>query len=533
MFLSALRAFELLAFAFLLQTATVSALCSSTRSVECFRMANDHFMFSTFSSAPTVNEDVEENHHFSPQTPPAARFQVQNAAAIHPMSPELATDNTMRLTLQLGAAEQKIETLQETLSMQRQEMSQLKMLVASLTVNANASPPEIPRSMSLSFASSRGLRHMPSDVSNVPSLATTALSRQTSYGPPTPKTPKTPRGGTVPPVTPTNASSSRRRHVRTKTPEQRSLQKVMNGQKLYTFGMEPQDDRGLIADFFDEIHRWAVEWTVQYDELNDDIVTVMAELPVVKKLLFGNNFEEIRAIVADDTMRVEVVAAVVAKDIVYNTMCDHFLFNSGHPNAGACDHLFNQFLQLGPNDVVKKHEILVEQNTLYTTLHEHWGFRRWRDQVAEENSVALIDRLAPLVSDQATATGLEGVLAHYIKGYRIGFRMRMDAKKWVMFWPSAGEDFNPGTMVNESRTICGSLNDTNNKTVQFPQNFTVRFARSPCMTRIDFFLGREDKNIVHSALVQIKEKQCYIGAEAERKRSHPLLRNVNGNGAHA
>jgi hypothetical protein len=44
-----------------------------------------------------------------------------------------------------------------------------------------------------------------------------------------------------------------RRHHRTATPEQRSIRFMMGGKPIYTMGMNPQEDRCLLFDFFEQI----------------------------------------------------------------------------------------------------------------------------------------------------------------------------------------------------------------------------------------------------------------------------------------
>ena len=72
------------------------------------------------------------------------------------------------------------------------------------------------------------------------------------------------------PTTPTGNGHFRRHGVRgstgpprcrplrrASTPPQMSTRRLTHGIPLYTIGMEPQDDQGLLADFFDAITVWA------------------------------------------------------------------------------------------------------------------------------------------------------------------------------------------------------------------------------------------------------------------------------------
>jgi hypothetical protein len=101
----------------------------------------------------------------------------------------------------------------------------------------------------------------------------------------------------------------------------------------------------------------------------------------------------------------------------------------------------------------------------------------------------------------------------YIKGYRIGFRMRQAAEKWVMNWPAPGSDFNPETMVNESRYLHGNLLKTLERVHQSPAAYIVRFSKSPTITKFDFSTGQERHEVIHKGLAFLIRKSNTIGSE--------------------
>lgn len=119
----------------------------------------------------------------------------------------------------------------------------------------------------------------------------------------------------------------------------------------------------------------------------------------------------------------------------------------------------------------------------------------------------------------------------YIKGLRIGFRMRMNAEKWTMKWPAVGEDYNYNEMVNESRLLHGTPIKTLERLTQAPNNYSVRFAMSPTIIKSDFSTGVERKEHVHKALVHLVRKHDYIGAERSFYNApQRSFGNGNGNG---
>jgi hypothetical protein len=103
----------------------------------------------------------------------------------------------------------------------------------------------------------------------------------------------------------------------------------------------------------------------------------------------------------------------------------------------------------------------------------------------------------------------------FIKGYRIGFRMRMEAAKWRMAWPLAGDDYDHTSMVNESRLLHGDVMKTVEMTSRTPTNYAVRFAMSPTMAKTTFAGGVEQRETIHKGMVHLARKAGHIGAERE------------------
>lgn len=97
----------------------------------------------------------------------------------------------------------------------------------------------------------------------------------------------------------------------------------------------------------------------------------------------------------------------------------------------------------------------------------------------------------------------------FIKGYRIGFRLRDEAVKWRMAWPAVGIDFNPGLLINESRYLHGPVQKTMEKVSRSPNNYHVLFAMSPTITRFDYSTGVEKKEVIHKAMTHIAHKPSF------------------------
>jgi hypothetical protein len=306
--------------------------------------------------------------------------------------------------------------------------------------------------------------------------------------------------------------SGRGRHNRNNTPEQIIARGELAGTPIYTMGMAPQDIRGLVNDFVDEMKSWAFKWTSLGDLSSEDLAALSTHSAIV---LFLGNASAIYPLVADRFWRVALVAALVSRDIVYNAVSDHFLFNSQHADAPKCDTVYERYEKLNSADKAAKHRILHEQKALYTKIKEEPGHRKWRTDTAKIFAEMLIDKLKGLVIENDVTDADRDHALHelYIKGYRIGFRLRMEPMKWQMSWPSTGNDFDVEKMVNESRNLCGDTLHTIRMVTENPQGFSVRFATSPTIRSFDFSSGSEHETVVHKALVHLSRKLLHIGAE--------------------
>ncbi|KAF2657616.1 hypothetical protein K491DRAFT_714274 [Lophiostoma macrostomum CBS 122681] len=304
---------------------------------------------------------------------------------------------------------------------------------------------------------------------------------------------------------------------RASTPPQMSTRRMTQGVPLYTIGMEPQDDQGLLADFFDAITIWAQRWTTLNRMLAPSELDALAESDSPVKNL-GENVDVRLLLRDDDRIRIFLVAALVSHDIVYNTFCDTFLFTADFPEVNEIREIFNQFKELGEGHETEKHQLNLKQRALYTRVKNMPNHDIWRLNTAKHVADKLINGLGPLIGVEDPTIGTSRDRHHEllelcVKGFRIGFRMRMEAVKWRMVWPEAGQDFDIEWMVNQSRYLHGSISNTLAKVAQSPSSYTTRFAMSPLIVKADYSKGIEQLKVSHKAMVHVVKKSNTIGAE--------------------
>ncbi|KAJ4291911.1 hypothetical protein N0V90_009808 [Kalmusia sp. IMI 367209] len=321
--------------------------------------------------------------------------------------------------------------------------------------------------------------------------------------------PFTPTASRVPVGSPVmGRGSTQRRHKRTETPEQLFLKPFSNGVKVYTMGMEPQEDRGLLHDFFDDIHKWAVRYTINMDAQEVARCSSFKDLAII---LGGKS--DIKEMLGDKEMRQDLVAALVIRDIVNHTIGEAALFNSDHHlGTQACDIISEFEMHCGEDDMAK-HQLCLRQQALYKMVYEEPGHKKWRTTKADELTSMLLDALFPFLE-----TGMDAVMVAdcehwlselYVKGYRIGIRLRSAAVKWQVTWPVAGIPFIPARMINQTRTLIGDPMTTLTELMKNPTKYFVRFAMTPTVIKSDFSAGVEVKNIVHSSLVHVGRSNVF------------------------
>ncbi|ORY13806.1 hypothetical protein BCR34DRAFT_251661 [Clohesyomyces aquaticus] len=297
---------------------------------------------------------------------------------------------------------------------------------------------------------------------------------------------------------------SKRRHVRTETPVQ------MRAAPKASPGFAPQEDRALLADFFDDMVNWAYVWTQPAEALSPGLE---ADMCTAVNQFFGlaTLLPDIKVLIRNVDMRRDLVAGVIVREVVRKTMSDQFLTWTEHPEAKKANDLFDNYSDLAFDKNAEKHEVLKEQKKLFARLKVHPGHHSWRREAAQKASEALFQKFGRLL--KIDVDGLNPRCVRHldeliIKAIRIGFRMRMSAVKWSLLWPVDGDTFKPDTMVNQSRHLFGNVTETLNRIQQMPEAFTLRFAMSPIMVKYKHPFRVQDKEIVHKAMAHLK----YIGS---------------------
>lgn len=309
----------------------------------------------------------------------------------------------------------------------------------------------------------------------------------------------------LPPAPVQPPSKSGRHHHRTVTPEQRYIREIMGGKPVYTVGMKEQDDRCLFFDYFEHIKKWAAMYTVHIRSLNAEQVHNLAAHPAIAEVLGKSS--QLMMLVTEKDMLIAMVTSVVSNRLWTHALDEHSLYASGHPQAQVCEELVHQWTRIGAHDHQAKLDLLAFQEQIYTSIKSAPDHNTWRTSRAESLSTQLLSDLDGLLATNISLKSLterNHVLSElYIKGYRIGFRLRMTASKWQFQWPSSGTEFDPDAMVNENRMLYGDVMRTMGAVMHEPQMHEVRFAMSPTTTRSDFSVGGETRVVVHHAMVHI------------------------------
>lgn len=314
----------------------------------------------------------------------------------------------------------------------------------------------------------------------------------------------------LPPQTPPprQAGKKKGRHHRTATPEQRQLRALTNGRPVYTLGIDPQTDRGLICDFFEQIKSWSAAYTVQLGALATEKIQELATNAGLVGYL-GTALQFSKMIMEPDMLK-SIVSAIVSRYVFAYTVGEHAMFLSRHIDANVCERLNQAWAQLSDHEHEKKVELLALQRDIYTRIKGAEDFKDWRTTCAKDFTTQLLSKLNGFLITNlpfTTAKDRDHRLQElFVKGYRIGFRLRMEAV-WQFTWPIPGDQLQPAIMVNESRNLYGDMITTMREVMNSPNEHCVRFAVSPTMIKTDFSAGGEKKEVVHSALVHISPKR--------------------------
>jgi hypothetical protein len=303
------------------------------------------------------------------------------------------------------------------------------------------------------------------------------------------------------------------RHKRTETPQQLFLRAITDV-KVYTMGIEPQDDRGLLHDFFEDIRKWAIHYTVDLDAQEIGRCSLMEDLV---DMMGGKS--DIRHLLADREMRQEIVSALIIRDMVFHALGEGSMLNSKHRNGEQCREIVSEFAMLSQENDMAKHQLCLRQASLYQEMYAEHDHHEWRTKNANERTKALLSVLSPFLHGGIDADGEHSLSELYVKGYRIGFRLRSHAVKWQVIFPVAGMQLDLKRMVNRTLNLAGDPMTTWKELVRNPEKYFVRFAVTPTMTKSDFSEGREVKAVVHSSLVHVGRQNLASHREDSQTRS--------------
>jgi hypothetical protein len=217
-----------------------------------------------------------------------------------------------------------------------------------------------------------------------------------------------------------------------------------------------------------------------------------------------SNKSDVQDMMADKEMRKDIVASIIIRDIVWYAIGEQFLNNSKHHAGEDCNKLFLDFEHLFEEEYELKHRVCLKQQALYTKLKNEPGHKKWRTLVAEDQSQKLLAKIGVFLQPGFDLERDHVLNELYVKGYRIGFRLRMEAAvKWKITWPVAGVEVNFKWMVNQTRNLYGDPATTYRKLIEDPNRYFVRFAVTPTFTMLDFSSGVEEKTVAHSALIHV------------------------------
>ena len=406
----------------------------------------------------------------------------------------------MQLTDQLSSANQQLRSSYDTITDLNSRLDGQEKTQAYTNSRFGAVGSERSNAVSSNSGQSVTRPFIPAKITPSP---TKGLLSTKALGPP-----RTPTNVQRPPTLLTSPNTSARRHHRTATPEQRSIRAMMGYKPVFTMGIDPQNDRGLLYDFFEHIKQWAATYTVHIRSLNAEQVHNLATHSTIAGSV--GKPSQLMMLVTEKDMLIAMVMGVISRHMWTYGLDEHSIYASGHPQAEICEELAWKWTVIPFDDHQAKHDLLLAQQQIYTTIKNARDHKKWRVACAERLTTKLLSDLTGLLATNLSPAMLEErdhILSELtVKAIRIGFRLRMAATKWQFQWPSAGTEFNPGTMVNESRTLYGDVMRTMGQVMRDPRAHEVLFAVSPTVTKSNFSEGSEQRVVVHNALVHITRK---------------------------
>lgn len=129
-----------------------------------------------------------------------------------------------------------------------------------------------------------------------------------------------------------------KRHHRTATPEQRQI-RAHTTAPIFTFGLDPQADRGLLADFVESIKVWAAMYTANLRSLSAEQVQALPDHSAISSLLA---FSKSGSSAVEQDLIIQMVAAIRSRFIFTHTIDERAVHHSNHPHANIMEQLVQE-----------------------------------------------------------------------------------------------------------------------------------------------------------------------------------------------
>lgn len=266
--------------------------------------------------------------------------------------------------------------------------------------------------------------------------------------------------------------------------------------------IEDQDDRSLLPRLLQQIEGWTESYILELRTLDAEEIEDLADHPIIART-FGRS-APLAILVTEQASLNTLVASIIYRHMCTYALDEHFLQASGHPQASLCEDVISRWSRLPADTHEAKHSLFLSQHEIYTTIQNEPGFPYWRATRASHLSTALLSSLSGLLTIQTNWKGLSArnmaLEDLYVKGYEIGFRLRMARGRWSLQWPLMGAAFEPTTMVCRDRVLCGDVTST---MTGVSEALEVCLAVSPMVMVMDLEGGAEKSSLVHHAVVYI------------------------------
>lgn len=323
-----------------------------------------------------------------------------------------------------------------------------------------------------------------------------------------------------------------RRHARTDTPNAQEMKDIMMGLRT-PIGFLPQNMRGLLNDYYKDIRVWVAHWCYSGNGLSLMKLDELTKLPIVDEILgTSHTMSERQAFFIDDKFRLAVVSAFLIKKITELTMAVDFIKTSDpkHEYIPMLDAIAQRWELTPMNEVASRLDILETEKKVYTDMKALRDHRLWRYDTASKHGWEVIDMIKPFLSLRGDELArFEGLRDLLVKGYRIGFRMRMSGEgHYVCWFPNGGIGFTNKSMVNAAQKVYGDIDVGFVQLRTQPDDFVVRFAEEPAVVKV---VWNQEKQMMeaefdHFASVHLMKKKAVKVAEkkvvkvAEKKESY-------------